>query len=181
MAWLNSDDKYCPWTLRTVAEIFDAYPEIQWLTGLQGAWNDRGTLIEAANAFMNVHDYVAGHYEWIQQELSFWRRSLWERAGGRLDESYRLMIDGELWTRFFQYAEPVHALCVLGGYRHHVGNRGRLHQQDCHKEMARALADMRANLTAENLARVPQQYLTLMYDHRQSRWAIGRFMLEKPK
>ena len=32
MGWLNSDDKYTPWGLSIVAEIFEAFPEIEWLT-----------------------------------------------------------------------------------------------------------------------------------------------------
>jgi len=29
----------------------------------------------------------------------FWRRSLWERAGARLDAQYNLVAHCELWTR----------------------------------------------------------------------------------
>src|SRR3989442_6408876 len=32
MAWLNSDDKYTPWALAVVGEIFAQLPEVQWLT-----------------------------------------------------------------------------------------------------------------------------------------------------
>ena len=35
MAWLNSDDMYCPWALKTVASIFSELPQVEWLTTLQ--------------------------------------------------------------------------------------------------------------------------------------------------
>src|SRR5215212_7784658 len=34
MAWLNSDDKYTPWALPVVGEIFAQLPEVKWLTTL---------------------------------------------------------------------------------------------------------------------------------------------------
>jgi hypothetical protein len=32
MGWLNSSDLYFPWTLSTVREIFEKFPEVQWIT-----------------------------------------------------------------------------------------------------------------------------------------------------
>src|SRR6266540_2247918 len=34
MGWLNSDDMYCPWALKTVSSIFSECPNIEWLTTL---------------------------------------------------------------------------------------------------------------------------------------------------
>ena len=33
-AWLNSDDKYTPWSLSVVGEIFSTFPQIEWATSL---------------------------------------------------------------------------------------------------------------------------------------------------
>ena len=33
MAWLNSDDKYCPNAFSTVVELFTTFKDVQWLTG----------------------------------------------------------------------------------------------------------------------------------------------------
>ena len=88
MAWLNSDDKYCPWTFRTVAEIFDAHPDVMWIAGCHGFWNDRGTLMSVQPQYKNIFDYAAGNYTWIQQETVFWRRALWDRAGGHISEDF---------------------------------------------------------------------------------------------
>jgi hypothetical protein len=58
----------------------------------------------------------------IQQESTFWRRSLWERAGGGIDVSLDLAADFELWGRFYQHAELYGVLAPLGGFRAH-GNQ----------------------------------------------------------
>jgi hypothetical protein len=40
MAWLNSDDMYCPWGFRTVANIMSELPEVEWVTTLlPGLWD----------------------------------------------------------------------------------------------------------------------------------------------
>lgn len=40
----------------------------------------------------------------IQQE-PFWRRSLWEQAGGAIDTTFHLAADFDLWARFYQHSE----------------------------------------------------------------------------
>lgn len=151
MAWLNSDDLYTGWSLATVAEIFASFPEVEWITGTQGHWDEHGRLLAAQEVHKNVYDYLLGNYEWIQQESVFWRRSLWERAGGHIDEGYRFMVDGELWSRFFLHARLHSVQCVLGGYRSHGDNRATLHKAACHTEMARAIDTMRAHCAPQTL------------------------------
>lgn len=151
MAWINSDDLYLPWTLRTIAEIFATHPEVEWITGVNAWWDDQGRLVNTRENFKNKYDYLIGRYAWIQQESTFWRRSLWERAGGKLDESYRFMVDGELWTRFFLHAPLHHVGCVLGGFRSWGENRSTLHFDECHAEMRRAIEAMRGGCDARTL------------------------------
>ena len=173
MAWLNSDDKYCPWTLRTVAEIFEEHPDVDWITGLNGFWNNRGTLLSTTFNPKNIFDYLEGKYAWIQQETCFWRRSLWDKAGGAINEDYRFMIDGELWSRFFLHAEPWSAYCVLGGYRYHSDNGARAHTDACKAEMERAIAAMRGKLDRDALMRMRKDYLCITYDQDAQRWTQG--------
>jgi len=58
--------------------------------------------------------------EQIQQESTFWRRSLWERAGSKMDTSLKLAGDFELWARFFQYAELIGVKNVIAGIYLHT-------------------------------------------------------------
>jgi hypothetical protein len=129
MAWINSDDKYMPWTFSVVAEIFAAFPQVQWLTTAYPMhWDGRGRAVTcfyaggySRNTFLKGANLPAGSLHvgsWIQQESTFWRRSLWDKAGGYLDNS-SIAGDFELWARFFSHT-PLHAATVpLSGFRSH--------------------------------------------------------------
>jgi glycosyltransferase involved in cell wall biosynthesis len=151
LAWLNSDDMYTPYSLYTVAEIFDAFPDIHWLMGRHSLWNDRDQQTSTRLVRKNTFDFLTGNYGWIQQESTFWRRSLWERAGGNINERYRFMVDGELWCRFFPLAELWHVDTVLGGYRIHSSNRATVYRRAVVSEMRRAIAELRKRCPAELL------------------------------
>lgn len=134
MAWLNSDDLYFPHTLQTVAEIFQTFPEVEWITTAHPVtWNARGQALGtvytgAFEASLYKKGWNMGRMELgegpnIQQESTFWRRSLWDRAGGYVDPSIRLAGDFELWARFFQHAKLYSAGALLGGFRRHSAQK----------------------------------------------------------
>ena len=132
MAWLNSDDLYCPWALKTVGSIFRRFPEVNWITTLnQFFWNKDGhcTFIKqlagfSAHAFADGENGYFGATEtgFIQQESTFWRRSLWDQVGG-LDLSYELAADFDLWSRFFERTTLYGVYSPLAGFRIHDSNR----------------------------------------------------------
>jgi len=139
MAWLNSDDKYTPWAFSVVADIFSTYPEVEWLTSVHPVgWNERGqaVTVDFTGGFSRESFFKGGNFpgkgshgrRWIQQESTFWRRTLWERAGGRLDTSLQLAADFELWARFFQRAQLYGVSALLGGFRAH-GNQLSIHRR----------------------------------------------------
>jgi len=130
MAWLNSDDLYMPWAFQTVATIFDKFPEIEWLTTSMPAGVDAcGNVIKV----IPVYGFTKGGFFagdnlieagtngicFIQQESTFWRRSLWERTGGYVDEGLKYAADFELWARFFQNATLYAVDIPLGCFRRH--------------------------------------------------------------
>lgn len=124
MAYLNADDMYCPWTLKTVAEIFAAYPQVEWITGQPAYLNAAGhcTRVSSNPAAAYPRRYIQnGWYRetltgYLQQESMFWRRSLWEKAGG-LNLSYAYAADFELWTRFALYANLYAVAAPLALFR----------------------------------------------------------------
>ena len=131
MAWLNSDDLYFPNTLSIVSAIFEQNPQIEWLTTTHHThFNSQGEIILSRyvggynqSAFWQGNNLIG--QEWfgraiIQQESTFWRRSLWEKAGGFFETSYELAADFELWTRFFQYADLYAVDVPLAGIRKHT-------------------------------------------------------------
>jgi glycosyltransferase involved in cell wall biosynthesis len=149
MAWLNSDDKYTPWSLKTIAEIFNLFPHIDWIIGFCSWWNQNGAMTHAGRVPKNIYDFLLGNYCWIQQESVFWRRRLWDKAGGYIDQNYKFMVDGELWTRFFLHAELYSVDCVLGGFRFHQDNRGILNEQLCRQEMEMAISNMKSKCSSK--------------------------------
>ena len=126
MCWINSSDLHYPWTFQTVAEVFSQFPQVEWITGVRSMFDAAGHLrVVAFGAGFNVYDILAGDYRGIQQESVFWRRSLWDRAGGRLDETRTYAADLDLWLRFFERAPLYHVETLLGGYRVHVDRLGK--------------------------------------------------------
>jgi len=128
MGWLNSDDILTPWALKVIAVVFRQFPQVQWITSMYPmVMNADGSVLAARrvegfhgeafyrgrNAPFNPRFYSC----MIQQESTFWRRELWEKAGGRVDTGLRVAGDFELWSRFFEHAE-LYALGVpLGIFR----------------------------------------------------------------
>ena len=150
MAWINSDDMYMPWTLKTVAEIFTTFPQVDWIVGLNSFIRNDG-IFRCEKFYKNIYDYLIGDFQWIQQESVFWRRSLWDKAGGKISEDMKLMVDGELWCRFFKHARLYHVNTVLAGYRTHEENRAYTFYEACQVEMKAAIKQLKEDLPPEQL------------------------------
>lgn len=135
MAWLNADDIYGPGALATVVDVFDSFPEVEWLTSSFAATaNEQGHVFDVKRvisfdrrAFRRGFNLPRrGEYGpyFIPQESTFWRRSLWERAGG-LDAGLRLAGDFDLWSRFYRSAELWCVRALLGIFRTHPDQKSR--------------------------------------------------------
>lgn len=134
LCWLNADDVYMPWAFAVAAEIFSRHPEVQWLTSVHPMTFDQDDACVGvdvrwgygARAFRRgMHLPGMGHYAryFIQQDCTFWRRSLWEKAGGRFDDTLDLAADFELWCRFFDHAELFAVAAPLAAYRVHPAQK----------------------------------------------------------
>jgi glycosyltransferase involved in cell wall biosynthesis len=127
MAYLNSDDLYFPWTLQVVGEIFATFPQVEWLTTSCISAipsNARFPLVSvrynrSRRRFMETRGKLFKKRDFIQQEATFWRRSLWQKAGSRLDIQLRFAGDFELWSRFFEHISPVTVNIPLAMFRYH--------------------------------------------------------------
>lgn len=151
MAWINSDDKYTPWSFSVVTEIFEKFPEIEWLTSANGLhWDSRGRAVNCGSskgfnskAFFrgaNLPERPWHATGWIQQESTFWRRSLWERVDGRIDSSLEMAGDFDLWANFFSEAKLYSVTCPLGGFRIH-GNQKTVNKDLYFKEAEKILKE----------------------------------------
>ena len=202
MAWLNSDDKYFPWALSLVAEIFSTCPEVEWLTTKYPAnWDSRGCAVRCREvdgynrdaflrgrhlrtdrnkAFRNIYH--------IQQESTFWRRSLWERGGGHLDDALQYAGDFELWARFWEHADLYTVPMLLGGFRVHSDQKMRRARERYFQEGAEVLRRYRRHqvtwwelrLRSVPCALEPRlkrvfgwQAKAVYYDFSSLRWRVG--------
>lgn len=126
MCWINSSDMYYPWTLATVAEIFADLPDVDWIIGVPSWFGFRGgpRAIATTSGALNMYDVLASRQPSLQQESVFWRRRLWERAGGSLNDDLKFAADLDLWLRFFRLTKLYHVSTVLGGFRVHDNRLG---------------------------------------------------------
>jgi glycosyltransferase involved in cell wall biosynthesis len=134
MGFLNSDDMLTPWALSVVEEIFGLFPEVEWITTLHPLiWDARGRAVHcptfrgfARRAFLRGENLPKdGQFatDFIQQESTFWRRSLWMRTGARFRADLHRAQDFELWSRFFSEAALYGVDTPLGGWRFHGGQK----------------------------------------------------------
>lgn len=151
MGWLNSDDVLMPNALFTLARLFQDIPQTEWLTGYRCAVDEQGSAValEPARAW-SAEAYALDH-RWIQQESTFWRRSLWERAGGSLNTDLKLAGDFELWYRFFGHAPLYSTDALLGGFRVRSSGQASLEQLDAYE--AEALRVQEGSPLSETVAR----------------------------
>lgn len=112
MCYLNSDDIYLPWCFQTIAEIFQSLPGVSWLSTLQPGYIDHQSKSRWFGSFpgfskqCHLDGRYAGRYSnyyFIQQESTFWRKELWEKAGANIDNQYHLAGDFYLWHQFYKH------------------------------------------------------------------------------
>ncbi|MCI9843884.1 glycosyltransferase family 2 protein [Flavobacterium pectinovorum] len=117
MAWINSDDLYHPKAFFTVAEIFNL-KGVNWLQGVPSTLDEMGRTIAVSKVKRwSKLNYYLGNFHWIQQESVFWRRSLWNISGAKLDTEMKYASDLELWIRFFRHEKLFVTNALLAGFR----------------------------------------------------------------
>jgi glycosyltransferase involved in cell wall biosynthesis len=152
MAWLGADDLLLPGALRTVGTVFATFPSVEWITarhqvvyvggGHSIVGNDHHGF--GRKAFLRAQYLLGGTWPastFIQAESSFWRRSLWERAGGRLSTEHGPAGDFELWARFFEHAQVAGINALLGAFRVRAGQTSRAHGDRYLEECLRVLRE----------------------------------------
>jgi len=119
MAWLNSDDILLPGTLALVADFFSRHPEVDVIYGHRILINPDG--MEIGRWMLPEHDDdILSWADFVPQETMFWRRRIWEKAGGKIDESLDFAIDWDLLLRFREAGAHFSRLNLfLGGFRIH--------------------------------------------------------------
>lgn len=119
--WLNASDLLHSNGLFVVGSVFAAFPEVEWITGRPTDFSADGYCVNVRRVpRWSRYRVLAGANKYIQQESTFWRRCLWERAGGALEVSHKVEADFELWVRFFRLAQMYSVDALIAGYRAHA-------------------------------------------------------------
>jgi carbamoyltransferase len=119
MAWLNSDDLLLPGALATVARYFAEHPDVDVVYGDRLLIDEEGR--EVGRWILPGHDgSVLRWIDFIPQETVFWRRRIWDAAGGMVDDSFHFAMDWDLLARFQAAgARFAHIPRFLGAFRIH--------------------------------------------------------------
>jgi len=121
MAWINSDDLYVPNSFFAVAEIFNSFPDVDWLMGIPREYNEKGVMMSRITlpwGRWSKRRFYTYDFQFIQQESSFWKRGLWDKAGSKMNTACMYAGDMELWTRFFRHAKLYTTVATLAGFRY---------------------------------------------------------------
>lgn len=120
MGWLNSGDLLHTNSLFVVGSVFSSFPDVKWITGRPTVFDSHGMTVQIQELpRWSRYRFLAGANRHIQQESTYWRSSLWERAGNALSVIYRAEGDFEQWIRFFRHGRLYSVNALIGGYRMH--------------------------------------------------------------
>jgi glycosyltransferase involved in cell wall biosynthesis len=162
MAWINSDDIYHASCFSIVSEIFSTFPEVNWLLGVTTRWDEHGRAsnLHCSNPW-SKYKFYNKDFKWIQQESTFWRRSLWQKAGNSLNPSLQFAGDFDLWLRFFRTERLYITDGLLGGFR------ARQSQQKSKDNMADYLSEVNTQLENETISFKDKwrRYIILCYEY----------------
>ncbi len=129
VGFLNADDTLRPGTAETVLRFFDDHPEIDLVCG-QIDWIDTdghvtghhaGRIDSLADA-LDIYSVWWAKRQWVQPEV-FFRRSLWEKAGG-FNPAWTLAFDYDFWVRCFRAgARVAHLPITFTRFRIHPAQK----------------------------------------------------------
>jgi O-antigen biosynthesis protein len=168
LGWLTAGELLHQGALASVGGIFRDLPQVEWITGIPTVFGENGEALEVKHLERwSRMRFLAGANKYIHRDTTFWRRRLWEKAGGSLAVEAGVAAEFELFTRLFRYAPLYSVEALLGGWRSHPGDYagGRYRQ---YNRAADDIAD--AELKAS-----PGAYAAKAF--RQATRAVNRFPL----
>jgi hypothetical protein len=85
--------------------------------------------------------FLAGGNKYIHRDTTFWRRTLWQRAGGSLATEYGVAGEFEMFVRFLRHARLHSVDALIGGYRTHPGNHSETNSHRRYNQICDEIAD----------------------------------------
>jgi len=133
VAFLHADDCYADnKTLSRVAGIFEAQPDIEWLTGGVHYVDDTGTIVKSYRPRRwSYQRLLRGNI--LFHPATFLRRRALESIGG-FDTSLRFTMDYDLWLRLGRRSAPFLVDLPLACFRVHPGSTSVKHVDAAFRE-----------------------------------------------
>jgi len=122
LGWLEPGEMLHTNGVAVIGGVFAAMPTVEWITGRPFNFSLGGmpTGMKHLERWSRIR-FLAGGNKYIHRDTTFWRRSLWERAGGALATEYGLAGEFDLFVRFFRHARLYSVDALIGGFRTHPG------------------------------------------------------------
>lgn len=118
-SWLNSDDTYEPNTLRTIARIFNADPNVRFVYGEGWYIDEEDKRIRPCKFVRHTFPYnYLVNKDPILQQAAFWRSDLWTETG-ILDINLNWVFDWDWFIRAYQNTNFYYNPQFLSNYRVH--------------------------------------------------------------
>jgi glycosyltransferase involved in cell wall biosynthesis len=177
MGWISATDQYQVGGLAVVGSVFRDLPKVEWITGRPVLFSEEGMTVEVgAVPRWSRQRFLAGANRYVQQESTFWRRSLWERSGGQVNSARRIAADFELWVNFFRHAQLYSVDALIGGFRSHSDSIGLLDMHACHRVHDEIIAQEIVSDPALGKIRRFRRMNTFFQSIPKVRWFWNRFV-----
>lgn len=144
LGWLNSDDLLLPGALACLRAHIEKEPQVEW-------WTGSGHFINADGAWLYPYGRTAElrdpaqlsdwRSHWIAQPSTFFRRSLYQRAGNHVREDLHYAMDLDLWLRLLKLAPAGTIADELSAYRYYEAGKTSAMAVEGEAEIVRVLAE----------------------------------------
>ncbi len=102
LSWLNSDEQYLPGTLEKVLSVFEKYPDVDVVWGNMICIDPSGEPIAARREIPARFLYMRNCTCYMPSCAVFFRRKLWDSGILKLDETFRVSADKDLYLRLLR-------------------------------------------------------------------------------
>jgi Glycosyltransferases, probably involved in cell wall biogenesis len=102
LAWLNSDDCYSSDSAVSEVVPFLGDNACDLVYGRRKHIDAQGNGVAFARPFRQFSYDTLKRWGYIPQECCFWTSEIYQRAGGFVDETYKMAMDYELWMRMLK-------------------------------------------------------------------------------
>ncbi|MGA7749555.1 MAG: glycosyltransferase family 2 protein [Gallionella sp.] len=177
VCWLNAGDMFLSGALATVAEVFQTHPETNWLTGIH-FWHLPGRRIIGCYIPPAYSSDLIGcgaygkSLPYIQQESTFFRRSMLNGVNMERFGAFKLAGDLYLWSCFARHDKLTLVCAGLGSFCIQEGQLSE-DKKSYWKEADTFLDRITIALWIRILLRMPLKYAPI----RVKKWVAGDAML----